>query len=419
MLPRELKAEHFNGYPPEARKLAVRYLVALQGLPLSFVPNLLREAIYYDFKFPAERRALEKELANLQSLSAESSVEPSSGHPAKHFSEAQKDWFQGFAQISLSPPLEQMDWVNSPALFVEQLSAHLWATHQLDAFRKAATDYADRLHAAVPPEQAPIPRLGIAVIGQGVSGYDEPLFRKLRPHGGYFGRVKPEGGLRLLLDAIGARAQSHRIPYGHWYVDGGAEAEHSPELTCVSYRALEPVRAALLRKMRGEIETPGMGPEALRTLLAQMNPSELGLGQGGDPVLDRFQVKLLTEGSGTQIFSTTFAQWTAREALRRAQPCTLLVRFAPRQRQKPMNELLSEKQDQAELDPLGSLMDADLGAYYNWINQQRLAGADQSAFLVWFENHGEAVAIGPSMPRGTESTTPTDLRELLSLIALA
>jgi hypothetical protein len=389
--------------------------VALQGLPLSFVPNLLREAIYYDFKFPAERRALEKELANLQSLSADPSAETSSGHPAEHFS----DWFQGFAQITLSPQLEQMDWVNSPAQFVEQLSAHLWATHQLDAFRKAATDYADRLHAAVPPEQPLVPRLGIAVIGQGVSAYDEPLFRKLRPHGGYFGRVKPEGGLKLLLDAIGARAQSHPIPYGHWYVDGGEEAEHSPELTCVSYRALEPVRAALLRKMRGEIETPGMGPEALRTLLAQMNPSELGLGQGGDPVLDRFQVKLLTEGSGTQIFSTTFAQWTAREALRRAQPCTLLVRFAPRQRQKPMNELLSEKQDQAELDPLGSLMDADLGAYYNWINQQRLAGADQSAFLVWFENHGEAVAIGPSMPRGTESTTPTDLRELLSLIALA
>ena len=46
-------------------------------------------------------------------------------------------------------------------------------------------------------------------------------------------------------------------------------------------------------------------------------------------MLDRFQVKLLTEGSGTQIFSTTFAQWTAREALRRAQSQTLLVRFAP------------------------------------------------------------------------------------------
>jgi hypothetical protein len=50
------------------------------------------------------------------------------------------------------------------------------------------------------------------------------------------------------------------------------------------------------------------------------------------------------------------------------------------------------------------------------MNQQRLSGADQSSFLVWFENHSEAVAIGPAMPRGTESTTPTDLRELLSLI---
>src|SRR5206468_695715 len=79
-------------------------------------------------------------------------------------------------------------------------------------------------------------------------------------------------------------------------------------------------------------------------------------------VLDRFQVKLLTEGSGTQIFSTTFAQWTAREALRRAQPLTLLVRFAPRQRQKPMNEMLSASREVADLDPLGSLIDADMGA---------------------------------------------------------
>ncbi|HTW31794.1 MAG TPA: hypothetical protein VMD76_08955, partial [Candidatus Sulfotelmatobacter sp.] len=102
----------------------------------------------------------------------------------------------------------------------------------------------------------------------------------------------------------------------------------------------------------------------------------------------------------TQIFSTTFAQWTAREALRRAQPCTLLLRFAPRQRQKPMNELLSEKRNVPELDPVGSLIDADLGAYYTWINQQRLAGAEQSFFLAWFENHNQAVVIGPTIPRG-------------------
>ena len=93
-----------------------------------------------------------------------------------------------------------------------------------------------------------------------------------------------------------------------------------------------------------------MGPEALRTTLAQLRPADLGMSEAGDAVLDRFRVKFLTEGSGTQIYSTTFAQWAAREALRRAQPLTLLVRFAPRQRQKTMNELLPLKPEQAELD---------------------------------------------------------------------
>ncbi len=398
MLPRDLKPEQFKGYPPEAKKLVTDYLAAMQRLPLSFLPSLLREVVDYDFKFPAERNALVKELANLSALSAEQV----------------KDWFQGFAQIRPSPKLEQLDWVNAPGQFVEQLSAHLWTTHQVDAFRIAATDYADRLHQAVPPEPPPVPRLGITVIGQGVAAFDEPLFRKLRAQGAYFSRIRPENGLKLLLDAVAARAKAHPVAYGHWYVDGGQEADHDPVLTCVSYKALEPLRAALLRKMRAQIERPGMGPEALRTLLAQMRPADLGLDRAGDTVLDRFQVKLLTEGSGTQVFSTTFAQWTAREVLRRAQPLTLLVRFAPRQRQKPMNELLSASPGHAELDPLGSLIDADMGAYYNWLNQQRLPGAEQSSFLVWFESHSSALAISPSMPRGTESTTSADIQELLS-----
>lgn len=397
MLPADLKPGQFTGYPPEARKLVTNDLAALQRLPLSFLPSLLREVIDYDFKFPAERKALEREMANLSALSPEQT----------------KDWFGGFEQIRLSKPLEQFDWINAPAQFVEQLSAYLWTTHQLDAFRLAALAYAERLRAAVPPEPPSMPRLGITVIGQGVTTSAEPLFRKLRPHGVYYSRVQAENGLQQILDAVGARAKAHPVAHGHWYIDGGQEADHDPALTSVSYHALEPVRAALSSKIRVEIERPGMGPETLRTLLAQMRPADLGLDQGA--VLDRFQVKLLTEGSGTQIFSTTFAQWAAREALRRAQPLTLVVRFAPRQRQKPMNEMLSAGADsRVELDPTGSLVDADMGAYYNWLNQQRLTGAEQSSFLVWFENHSEAVAIGPAMPRGTESSSPTDLQKLIS-----
>jgi len=398
MLPRDLKAEQFNGYPPEARELVVSYLGTLQQLPITFLPNLLREIIDYDVKFPAERSGIRGELDNLKSLSPDQ----------------RKEWLQGFSEISLPAKLEEFNWVGQPAQFVEQLSAYLWSTHQLDAFRKTAIEYGNRLRSAAPPEPPAIPRLGIAIIGQGLSTYDAPLFRNLRSYGTYFERVKPDNGVELLLKGVAARAKAHPLPYGHWYIEGGQEVAHSSLLTCVSYQALDPVRVALLRNMQAEIKRPGMGPEELRTHLAQLSPLDIGMDKAGDPVLNYFQLKLLTEASGTQIFSTTFAQWAAREALRRAQPVTLLVRFGPRQRQRSMNELLSNGNANPELDLTGSLIDADMGAYYNWINQERLPGAERSSFLVWFEGHGQALAIGPSIARGTASSSAADLEQLLS-----
>ncbi|HEY0796420.1 MAG TPA: hypothetical protein VGD64_11620 [Acidisarcina sp.] len=396
MLPGDLKVEQFSGYPAEARKVIAEHLAVLQQLPISFLPSLLREVIDYDFKFPEERASINRELGTLSALS-----------PA-HLAE----WMRPFVQLLLSPALEDFDWINQPAQFVEQLSAYLWTTHQLDAFRTAALAYGERLR-LVPVPPLPMRRLGIAIIGQGVSSYEAPLFRNLRPHGTYFGNVHSEGGVHLMLNAAAKRAEAHPVPYGHWYIDGGQKAEHSPLLTSVSYRTLEPVLETLQGKFQKEIRQAGMGPEQLRTHLAQLAPSDLGMAESGDAVLDRFQVKLLTEGSGTQIFSTTFAQWTTREALRRAQPLTLVVRFAPRQRQRPMNELL-EGRTNGDLDFTGSLIDADMGAYYHWINQQRLPEAERSSFVVWFEGHSQALAIGPSFARGTEANSKTSLSDLIS-----
>ncbi|HXP11762.1 MAG TPA: hypothetical protein VN828_24860, partial [Acidobacteriaceae bacterium] len=135
MLPRDLKADNFTGYPPQARALIVAHLSALQQLPLPFLPSLLREAIDYDYKFPAERKEIDRELAHLSSLSPPQLNE----------------WFHSFSQLSLSSKLEQSDWINQPARFVEQLSAYLWTTQQLDNFRKAATSYGDHLRSATPP----------------------------------------------------------------------------------------------------------------------------------------------------------------------------------------------------------------------------------------------------------------------------
>jgi hypothetical protein len=399
MLPSALTAAAFNTYPPQARKLAVEHLTLFQQLPIAFLPGLLRELIEYDDKFPVERTSLDSELTYLTTLSSAQIAAT----------------FQPFAQLSISPSLIASDWVNHPAQFVEQESAHLWSTHQLDAFRIAATHYGDTLRAAKPTTSLPAPRLGIAVIGQGVTTAAEPLFRNLCPHGTYFTNITPDDGLTHLLTAVEARAATFPTPYAHWYVDGGQSIRSTPSLTSISYQALAPLRSRLLQFMNAEIAKPGMGPEELRTRLAQLIPKDLGIHKSEDPLLDRFQLRLFTEGSGTQIFATTFAQWATRETLRRAEPITLLVRYAPRQRQKTMNELLATTDTHPELDPAGSLVDADMAAWYHWLNQQRLSGADRSVFLVWFEAQQQALVIAPSLPRGVQSDSVMDIKALLNL----
>ncbi len=401
MLPNQLATEHFSGYPPEARRVAAAQIQTLRRLPLSFVPLLLRELIVYDWKFPAERKDLDRQFQYLANV------------PANEF----RHIMASFGELRLSPDLEKTDWVNTPAAFSEKLSAHLWNTHQIDQFRAAAIDYVQTSSKAGREEALPTHRLGLAVIGAGVRDNSYPLFRKLAPHGVCFTQVTHENGLSRMLGAIEKRAAAHPEPYSHWYIDGGPDATPSQSaIARVSYGSLSPARAALQSRMQRTYERSVFDPEAFRSMLARIRPEEIGL-SGGDAVLSRFQLSVLTEGSGTQVFATTFVQWAAREALRRAQPVTLFARFTPRQRERPMNELLAESQRAPQLDPQGSLIDADMGAYYTWLNQQRLSEAGKATFLVWFEGHEEAVAIGPSMEPGKRVDTPVQLADLIEKVA--
>jgi hypothetical protein len=264
----------------------------------------------------------------------------------------------------------------------------------------------------------PVPRASVIVIGQGVNentGY--PLFVKIRREGTLFSNVKPDNGFAVLHAALQNRARAHPAPYAHWCIDG-AVAPALEGFSTVSYTQLAPIRSALASKMLNAYEAQHFDPEMLRTTLAQTTFESLGIKPSGDGPLDRFSLTLLTEGSGTQIYSTTFVQWGAREALRRAQPITLYAHYTPRQRARSMDELLAGARSATapDSDPTGSLIDADMGAYYTWLNQTRLPGADQSRFLVWFENHREAVVVSPTEKRGSVENSPIDLATLVGKV---
>jgi hypothetical protein len=401
MIPRQLDGKQFLGYPPEARQIAIKNIALLQQLPLAFLPLLLREVIAYDWKFPAERDEIDRQLRYLGGLSPDQLSRV----------------MASFANLKMSSELEAMDWAGAPGAFSERLSAYLWSTHQIDKFSSAAEAYIKTFSTASPEADPPTTRFGIAVIGHEISQTDYPLFRKLRPHGVYFTRIDPKSSYKILLDAVAERSREYPSPFAHWCIDGaGQTTSQRNGITNLAYDSLAPLRGALIRKMQKLSESQA-GPEALRTHLVETLPSEVGLnGRGDDPVLSRFAISVLADGAGTQIYSTTFVQLAAKEVLRRARPVTLLTRFASRQTEESADEELSGAQKSPVLDAKGSLVDADMGAYYTWLNLQRLSEANQSAFLAWFEGQREAVAIAPSLVPGSECHDALDLEALLARI---
>ena len=405
MRPLDLHPESFSRYPPQGRDFAIKHLPLLRRLPLMLLPILLREIKDYDWCFPAERHTFERQFDYLETL------------PTASFALL----VATFNALSIPSEVEQIDWVNQPHHFSERLSALLWSTQQIDEYHKAAGQYQAQLAAALVESPPSMSRFTIVIVGQGVSQTKVPLFRMLRPQGALFTAVRPDRGWETLLDFVIGRAGKHPEPYAHWYIDGGlAEPSCGVQqgITVTSYHELARFALKELSLMESFVEQTGAAattaPEAAQSFMAALSSEDLGLDKStGDVVMRHFNTRLLTEGAGTQVFSTTFVQWAAREALRRAQPVTTLVRFTPRQQMAPMNELLKRNPLTQLTDPEGSLVDADMGAYYTWINQSRLSGADQARFLVWFEGHEVALAIAPTLPRGTTSDSPTDMTTIL------
>ena len=395
MYPTKLRATNFKHYPPEGRALAVAHLDSLRRIPLSLLPVLLLQFRRYDFSFPAERAQLAGEIGTLESL------------PPTAFAAL----MQPFAALAPPAPLANMDWPNEPRLFTERLTAWLWSEQCIDAYHAAAERYRQALPAPSPPVT---PRWTLVLIGRNAPAPTKPLFRKLIPHGTLFTNVDPTGGAQALLREASNRAAKYPVPFGHWYIDG-SDPLPAPGLTTMCYKRLAPAARKEFQLIRqfSNRSPNGPGVESVTSYVSSLTPEALGVqGTPYDP-MHYFEVSILTQGAGCQIFSTTFVQWAARECLHRAQPLTLVARFANRQTTAPMEQLLNRDPLAQTEDPVGSLVDADMAAYYTWINQGRLPGSDSSCFLAWWEDHNVAIAISPSTTRGVTSKSLCNIQQIL------
>ena len=405
MKPSALREQDFKAYPPKAKALAVAHLSLLRRIPLTLLPIFLRQLIDYDWRFPAEQNELECRFSYLNALSADSFA----------------SLMAPFAAIQLPETLTALDWANHPQQFNEQLSAALWSLHEKDAYNATAINFQQKLEADIKVTAPVVPRFTVVTVGQGVAQAKTPLFRALRPHGVLFTQVKPADGMQVLTNFVAERAKKYPQLYAHWHIDGGdLNSAYSSRqgVTMSSYRDLSKVTRKIQDLTDQFVTKAGANgpvtPVIVQSFLASLAQSDAVFDTTAqDDVMRHFETAVLTEGAGTQVFSTTFVQWAAREAMRRAQPLTMLARFAPRQRFAPMNELLKRDSSVQETDPEGSLVDGDMGAYYTWINQSRLTGADQARFLVWHEGQSLALAISPSLPHGTISAAPADIASIL------
>ncbi len=401
MRPDQLRPEDFGSYAPQAREFAIAHLALLQQLPITICPSFLQQVQQFDTSFPAEQGALRRQCDALTHL------------PPDQLGALLKP----FQEIRVPAELEASEWIQAPAVFIQNLSSHLWASGQLDRFRAASV----RLFEAVPPASEAVDRLTMIVVGRDAPASAQVQFKKLHRKGVLLTGLQTEAMSSQIFEAFRKHAAQSDEPYAHWYVDGG---EPWPEAygkiagaIAVNYPQLDPVRVRTLQAMEQIVKRGNADAEVMHARLTLKNAKDLDTDAvTTDPVLRRFYTELFTESSGPQIFSTTFVQWTGRELARRAQPRTLLLRYAPRQRYRQFNELLHETTP-ASMDPEGSLRDAEMGAYYTWVEMNRITTAGKGVLVVWREGTSQAVMIAKGAAAGTECSTSLTLEQALQSFA--
>ena len=244
-----------------------------------------------------------------------------------------------------------------------------------------------------------------ALFGGRNAGRGEPaLFAAARDHAGF-------GPLDAWI------VESHQALDALWDEHG----EPARTVTALSYDRLRGYRTDLARALYAKVVSGVESPQAFaayaRTL--KITPEDAALAGAGD-VVQTFVRDVLLTGNGTLFVNNTFVEWSAAQALRRAQPRLLVARFGVRDKFRPFTSLVLFSQPRpsdrapAVPDPAGSFIDVEQLSYYIWLNAEKSAAyRGKTLYLFLAEGADQMLAIRSDRPAAArEAVAPASLADV-------
>ena len=381
-------------------------------LPATFGAAVHDQLRQWDFLFPAEQRQLRAQLDWLSSLA-----------PAE---------FDG-----LFAPLQELE--GRMALGPHDATAGLGVrdvgilarSPLYPQWRVAVEKVFGRIDAAA-AQSVPLrnsPRVLIEILPPAASLKDQPVWPSLAKLGAWFSLDRPFGEiLPALVSRIAARACAPALEEIErtWVFECGTQFSTLASSTVLSWDAMDALRREFLRRLNAVQRDLHSVDQTTEDLKRADIGHLAGPSIAANPRVREFVRAVLLSGNGSLVFSNSFVEWGASEALRRVQPQVLIASFGMRQKLKPFSSLvLFEDQSRSnpvpdQDDPAGSLADAVLLAEYVYLASQRVACyPDHTVTVLSAVDWNRVLILGPPIPQSALPPQPPEQLAAFILLWLA
>lgn len=415
---------------PAAKELAERYEHLLDALPRTFSISIITKLRAWPNLFEPERTYFKTLLQQLSALT------PSERH----------EIFSGLAAFESKSSCDRIH-DSDPFALDQKLIRHIkrqglwmpWRAQISQVFAKIQPSLDAALYGSDHSR-----RLVVILYDQGITIERNQLWQRFRDvgvrvplalgdatttkpflHELFTGTPAGAGGAtpNTLFDAVGKtpRPSQHDI----WVIEADdalrslcgrtkAGAESATCVTGMSYSRLRDFREKISdviynRTSTGQITGPSELADYLRTL--EIMPASNSV-LDSDPRVRAFIRDIFVGGAGTLVINNTFVEWSAIQAMKRAQPHVIVARFGVRYKMKPFSSLLLfSKPRPADkipwmLDPWGSFVDVELLSYYIWLKSQELIPyRDRTLYVLLADGVEEMLVAGPAKPSAIQNVS--------------